>query len=157
MKTTKEKKYWLMKTEPSAFGIDDLQREKTTSWTGVRNFQVRNFMRDDMQVGDMVLIYHSSCADIGVAGVGKIVKAAYPDKTQFDSKDKHYDPTAKKENPRWMTVDVSFVKKFKQIVSLSYMRINPKLSDMLILQKGSRLSITPILERHYIEILKEVQ
>lgn len=153
MKAKDKKGYWLMKTEPDAFGIDHLMHDKTTSWTGVRNFQVRNFMRDNIKVGDMALIYHSSCKDIGVAGVGKITKAAYPDRTQFDSKDKHYDPTAKKENPRWFTVDVSFVKKFKEVVPLSYLRLNPKLSDMLILRKGSRLSITPIAERHFKEIL----
>lgn len=151
---TQKTQYWLFKSEPEAFGIDDLKRDKKTSWTGVRNFQVRNFMRDAMHVGDMVLIYHSSCAQIGVAGVGKIVRAAYPDPTQFDSKDKHYDRTAKKENPRWMTVDISFVKKFKEVVPLSYIRVNLKLSDMLILRKGSRLSITPITERHFDEISK---
>jgi predicted RNA-binding protein with PUA-like domain len=140
--------YWLMKSEPSTFGIDDLARAKrqTTSWDGVRNFQARNFMRDDMQVGDLAFFYHSSCDVPGIVGVMKVVKAAQPDKTAFDKKDEHYDPDSNPTNPRWYSIDVQLERKFDNVVTLDRLRAHAqdKLSELLILRRGNRLSITPV-------------
>ena len=136
-------RYWLMKSEPGEYGIDDLKRDQQSAWFGVRNYQARNFMRDDMKVGDLVLFYHSSCPEPGIAGICKIAKAAAPDATQFDKKDSHYDPKSKPENPLWVCVEVKFVKKLK-LIPLAALREAPTLSEMRILQRGNRLSITPV-------------
>jgi predicted RNA-binding protein with PUA-like domain len=139
------KQYWLMKSEPSEVSIDDLARmpHQNVAWFGVRNYQARNFMRDQMQVGDGVLFYHSSCPEPGVAGIAEVASSAYPDATQFEAKSKYFDAKATLENPRWMLVDVKLVRK-TDLLSLATMRADPKLKDMVLLQRGSRLSITPL-------------
>jgi predicted RNA-binding protein with PUA-like domain len=137
--------YWLMKSEPDDVSIDDLAEmpKKTVAWYGVRNYQARNFMRDDMKIGDEVLFYHSSCPEPGVAGFAKVVSNAYPDETQFDKKNKYYDEKATRENPRWFNVDVQLVKKTR-LVHLDELRAEAGLEDMRTLQRGNRLSITPV-------------
>jgi predicted RNA-binding protein with PUA-like domain len=135
--------YWLMKSEPDEFSIDDLARDKTTPWFGVRNFQARNFMREDMKVGDQVFFYHSSCPEPGIAGIAEVSKAAYPDKSQFDRKSPYYDPTSRPENPKWYNVEVRIVKK-TPLVSLAEMRLHAELANMRTLRRGNRLSITPV-------------
>lgn len=139
-------KYWLLKSEPDAFSIDDLRSMpgKKDHWDGIRNYQARNMMRDDMKKGDLAFFYHSSCKIPGVVGVMEIVKEAYDDHTALDPKEKYYDPKATSENPRWCMVDVKFKKKFKQIVSLEELKQNKKLKDMTLLKKGNRLSIMPV-------------
>lgn len=148
-------RYWLIKSEPESYSIDDLSRDKKTCWSGVRNYQARNFMRDQMQVGDLLLFYHSSAEPAGVAGVAQVCKAAYPDFTAFDPKDDHYDPRSTKENPAWMMVDVKFVEKFPRLVSLSEIRKNPQLGTMLLLKRGQRLSVQPVEKRHF-EIIQKM-
>jgi predicted RNA-binding protein with PUA-like domain len=137
--------YWLMKSEPGEMSIDDLMAApgRTVDWFGVRNYQARNFMRDQMHAGDGVLFYHSSCAEPGVAGLAEVVSAAYPDPTQFDAASHYYDPKATPEQPRWFCVDVRATEK-TPLLALKDMRALPALEDMLVLQKGSRLSITPV-------------
>jgi predicted RNA-binding protein with PUA-like domain len=135
--------YWLMKSEPGEVSIDDALVAKTNPWFGVRNYQARNFMRDNMRVGDGVLFYHSSCAEPGVAGIAEVASTAYPDDTQFDSSSKYFDPKATPENPRWMMVDIKAIRKTR-LLSLSEMRACEALSDMVVLKKGSRLSINPV-------------
>lgn len=144
--------YWLMKTEPSCFSIGDLEKQKVSPWDGVRNYQARNFMKD-MRPGDKILIYHSSAKVIGIVGMGKVSKKAYPDHTALDKKADHYDPKASKENPIWYMVDVSFVKKFKRCITLKELKEKKKLSKMKILQKGNRLSITPVTKAEFETIL----
>jgi len=138
-------KYWLMKSEPDEFGIDDLARApgKTASWFGVRNYQARNFMRDQMQLGDQAFFYHSSCEVPGIAGIVEVARLAYPDATQFDRKSDYFDSKATLDKPRWFNVDVRFVRKTR-LVPLSELRGYPGLAGMLLLQRGSRLSITPV-------------
>ena len=147
--------FWLMKTEPSVFSIDDLKNcsQKTTPWEGVRNYQARNFMRDDMKKGDQVLIYHSNCTISGVVGLGEISKESYPDYFAWDKKSKYYDPKSDPSNPRWYMVDVKFKKKFKEIVSLKKLRKIKELDNMLLLRKGNRLSITPLTKKEYEKIV----
>ena len=137
--------YWLMKSEPSEFSIDDLVKAKkqTVPWFGVRNYLARNFMRDQMKLGDDVLFYHSSCPEPGIAGLATVSSPSYPDPTQFDKNSKYFDAKATPETPRWMLVDVQLVKKTR-LLSLADMRENPKLEEMIILQRGNRLSITPV-------------
>jgi predicted RNA-binding protein with PUA-like domain len=147
-------RYWLMKSEPSDVSIDDLAKmpNKTVAWYGVRNYQARNFMRDQMKVGDKVLFYHSSCDEPGIAGLAVVSKQAYPDETQFDTKSNYFDPKATRESPRWMNVDVKFVKKTR-LVSIKELREHPELANLRILQKGNRLSITPVDPNDYEFIL----
>jgi predicted RNA-binding protein with PUA-like domain len=149
--------FWLMKSEPDEFSIDDLARgpKKGSPWTGVRNYQARNFMRDGMKVGDGVLFYHSSCEVPGIAGIGKVAVAAYPDATQFDRKSKYYDAKSTREAPRWVHVDVAFVKKTR-VLPLDELRTYPELADMVVLKRGNRLSITPVSEREWKFILKKL-
>ncbi len=137
--------YWLMKSEPDEVSIDDVMaaQDKTVPWFGVRNYQARNFMRDAMQVGDGVLFYHSSCPEPGIAGIAEVVSGPYPDATQFDKKSPYYDAKASEETPRWISVDVKGVRKTR-LLSLAELRTIPDLEDMVVLQKGSRLSITPV-------------
>lgn len=139
------KAYWLMKSEPSAFSIDDLMQspKQTTSWDGVRNYQARNFMRS-MAVGDLVLFYHSNADPPAVVGIAEVVKTAYPDSTQFDKRDSHYDPESKPSAPRWDMVDIKYVRKFKRPVTLDELRQETTLKGMVLLQKGSRLSVQPV-------------
>lgn len=138
--------YWLMKSEPEVFGIDDLAARpgQTEHWDGVRNYQARNIMRDDMRVGDRVFFYHSSCATPGIAGIAEIVRAAYPDHTAFDPASNHYDPRSTPDNPRWFMVDVKLVRSFSRIVTLDELRQQPALADMALLRRGNRLSIMPV-------------
>lgn len=146
--------YWLMKSEPDCFSIDDLKAKKRDRWDGTRNFQVRNMMRDQMKVGDKALFYHSSAGEAtGVVGVMKIVSKAYPDPTQFDPKSDHPDPTSDPNNPRWLCVDVTFVKKFKRLVSLTELKQDPQFATMPVVQKGNRLSVMPVSEKHFAAIV----
>jgi predicted RNA-binding protein with PUA-like domain len=147
----KQMKYWLMKSEPETFGIDDLQKRpgKTEPWDGVRNYQARNMMRDEMSVGDMAFFYHSNCEVPGIVGTMTIVKAGYPDATMYNPDSKYYDPKATPDNPRWFRVDVKFRKKFKNPVSLHELKQHKELSNMPVLMKGSRLSITPVTEAQW--------
>jgi predicted RNA-binding protein with PUA-like domain len=135
--------YWLMKSEPDDVSIDDLATRNTVGWYGVRNYQARNMMRDTQQIGDGVLFYHSSCAEPGIAGIAQVASGSYPDPTQFDPNSKYFDPKSSPEQPRWMQVDVQFVRKTR-LLSLAEMRQYPELAEMIVLQKGSRLSITPV-------------
>jgi predicted RNA-binding protein with PUA-like domain len=137
--------YWLMKSEPDEMSIDDVLAAPghTVPWFGVRNYQARNFMRDAMKVGDGVLFYHSSCPQPGIAGIAEVASAAYPDDTQFDPKSHYYDPKSKPEQPRWQMVDVKAMRKTR-LLPLAELRTIPALEDMVLLQKGSRLSITPV-------------
>ena len=149
-------KFWLMKVEPSAYTIDKLERDTTTSWEGVRNYQARNFMRDQMQVGDGVLFYHSNCDEPGIAGIAEVSRLAYPDRTQFDPKHKYFDPKATAENPRWFNVDVKLVRKTR-LLSLKELRETPELANLRILQRGNRLSITPVDPRDWEIILGKLK
>ena len=146
---------WLMKSEPAEFSIDDLVMAPNQSvpWFGVRNYLARNFMRDQMKVGDEVLFYHSSCPEPGIAGLARVSTVAYPDVTQWDKKSKYFDPKATKENPRWMLVEVKLVKKTK-LLSLAEMREQKSIADMVVLQKGNRLSITPVKPAELKAVLK---
>jgi predicted RNA-binding protein with PUA-like domain len=149
--------HWLMKTEPSTFGVDDLAKKpkKTAMWDGVRNYQARNMLRDDFRKGDLAFIYHSSSDVTGVAGIAQVVRAAYPDPTQFDRKSDHYDAGAKREDPRWFVVDVQLKRRLKRVITLDELRAHAddQLDGMLLLKRGNRLSITPISEAHWEFIL----
>jgi predicted RNA-binding protein with PUA-like domain len=146
--------YWLMKSEPDECSIDDLVRlpDQTVPWTGVRNYQARNFMRE-MRLGDLAFFYHSSCPQPGIAGIVRISRLAYPDAKQFDPKSKYFDAKSKYEAPRWEHVDVQLVRKLP-LISLGQLRITPSLADLTILQRGNRLSITPVDPAHWDEILR---
>ena len=137
-------RYWLMKSEPNSYSIDDLKREKKTFWDGVRNYQARNTMRDDMRPGDLAFFYHSGGDAPGIAGVMEIIKKGYPDHTQFDPDEKHFDPKSPADNPRWMMVDVKFRKKFDRPIPLSELKETPGLEQMIVNQRGSRLSVQPV-------------
>jgi predicted RNA-binding protein with PUA-like domain len=137
-------KHWLMKSEPDTFSIDDLKRKKREAWDGVRNYQARNFMRDEMRVGDPVFFYHSNCAEPGIAGVAEVASDAYPDPSQFDPKSKYFDPGASRDNPRWMLVDVKFVRKLKRVITLDELKNHAEIADMRLLRKGNRLSVMPV-------------
>jgi predicted RNA-binding protein with PUA-like domain len=143
-------KYWLMKSEPGEVSVDDALAapDATVPWTGVRNYQSRNFMRDVMRAGDGVLFYHSSCAVPGIYGIARVASSAYPDPTQFDRKSPYYDPASRREEPRWMLVDVQVLRKIGPL-TLTEMRGRPELADMLVLRKGNRLSITPVEPQHW--------
>ncbi len=138
-------RYWLMKSEPSDCSVDDLAAmpEQTVAWYGVRNYQARNFMRDQMNVGDGVLFYHSNCKEPGIAGIARVISIAYPDATQFKRTGKYFDPKATQEQPRWFNVDVQLVKKI-QLITIKELRLHPELARMRTLQRGNRLSITPL-------------
>lgn len=141
--------YWLIKSEPSSYSIDDLKKDKKTAWTGVRNYTARNFMRDGMQLGDPVLFYHSSCPVPGVYGVAKVASKAYPDPTQFDLSSNYYDPKATKEKPTWYLVDIAFVKKLKEPVTLEDMKKDKRLAGMTLLQTGNRLSVMGVSKEEF--------
>lgn len=147
--------YWLMKSEPEECSIDDLVRLGRVPWTGVRNYQARNFMRDEMRVGDGVLFYHSSCPEPGVTGLAEVASAAYPDATQFDPKSKYFDPKATRDNPRWLHVDVKLVRKTR-LLPLAEMRGLPALEGMRLLQRGNRLSITPVSAAEWRAVTKRL-
>ena len=142
-------KYWLMKNEPQAFSIDDLERVDVEPWDGIRNYQVRNYIRDQMSVGDQAFFYHSSCKIPGIVGTMRIVSEAYPDHTAFDPDEHYYDPKSNPEKPTWLMVDVKFDSKLNELIPLQQLRQYAELSDMRILQKGNRLSITPLDKKHW--------
>jgi len=151
-------RYWLMKSEPADVSIDDLAKmpNQTVDWYGVRNYQARNFMRDQMKVGDGVLFYHSNCDTPGIAGICEVSALAYPDRLQFIEGHKYFDPKATAENPRWFNVDVKLVRKTK-LLSLKELRETPALENLRILQRGNRLSITPVDPRDWEIILKKIE
>jgi predicted RNA-binding protein with PUA-like domain len=145
--------FWLLKTEPDTFGIDDLERapRKTTSWDGVRNYQARNMLRDQMRRGDQAFLYHSSCETPGIAGIVEVVKAGYPDATAFDTKHHHHDPDSDPKNPRWYQVDVKLVRRLPRVISLVELRKHAKqrLAQMVLLRPGNRLSVMPVTAEHW--------
>ncbi len=149
--------YWLMKSEPGEFGIDDLRKRprKTEPWDGVRNYQARNMMRDEMQLGDRAFFYHSACEVPGVVGIVEIASAPYADPTAFDPADRHYDPKSDPDNPRWFLVDVKFVRKLKRTIALSELRAfaETKLDGLALLRRGNRLSVMPVAKKHWDFIL----
>ena len=145
--------YWLMKSEPDAYSIDDLKRDKREPWDGIRNYQARNMMRDDMRVGDKVFFYHSNCKEPGVVGIMKVASKPYPDPTQFDPDEKYYDAKSDPDNPRWILVDVAFVKKLKRTITLAEIKAHPELGDMVLTRKGNRLSIMPVTDDEWEVIL----
>jgi predicted RNA-binding protein with PUA-like domain len=150
------KNYWLFKSEPNEFSLDDLKKSKnqTTFWDGVRNYQARNFLRDEIKKGDGVLFYHSSSDPLAVVGYCEVIKEGYPDHNQFDIHNDHYDPKADPKNPTWFMVDIKFVKDFKNPVTLQQIKDNSKLKNMKLIQRGQRLSIQPITKAEWDEILK---
>jgi len=149
--------HWLLKSEPDSFSIEDLaaKPKQTTAWDGVRNYQARNMLRDSMKKGDTAFFYYSSCAVPGIAGIVRVVKEGYPDKTAFDPKDDHYDPESRASDPRWFVVDVKLVRKLKRIITLDELRRHARaeLSDMRLLQRGNRLSVTPVSKMEWDFIL----
>jgi len=149
--------HWLMKSEPGDFSIDDLRAApgRTTSWDGVRNYQARNFMRDQMKRGDLVFFYHSNCAEPGIAGIAKVSREAYPDHTAFDAKDKHYDPKSDPDEPRWFMVNIRYQRKLKRVIPLSELReyADRQLKNLALLRRGNRLSVTPVAAKEWNFIL----
>ena len=147
--------YWLLKSEPDAFGLDDLvsRPKKREPWDGIRNYQARNFIRDEMKKGDEAFFYHSNCAEPGIVGIVKIVKEAYVDHTAFDPNEKYYDAKSDPENPRWFMVDVQYRRRMKRNVSLAEMKANPALEGFALLRKGNRLSVLPVEEQYWNEVL----
>ena len=144
--------FWLMKSEPNVYSIEDLEREGQCFWEGIRNYQARNMMRDLFRVGDQALFYHSNATPPGAMGVMEVVKESYPDHTSWDSESKYFDAKSSKDNPRWVMVDVAFKEKFARCVSLQEMREHDELADMKVLQKGSRLSIQPLTETEFLYV-----
>ena len=147
--------YWLMKSEPDVYGIEHLKAEprKTDHWDGIRNYQARNMMRDEMKKGDLAFFYHSNCAEPGIVGIMSIVREAYVDHTQFDPDEKYYDPKSTPENPRWLMVDVKYKRMLKRNITLSELKAQKKLEDMRLVQRGNRLSIMPVTEKEWDYIL----
>ncbi|GAB6282532.1 MAG: EVE domain-containing protein [Ignavibacterium sp.] len=150
------KKYWLFKSEPKAFSIEDLKNSKnqTTFWDGVRNYQARNFLRDEIKKGDLVIFYHSNSEPPAAVGICEVVKEGYPDHTAFDPDSKHYDAKSEPQNPIWFMVNIKFIKEFSKPVSLSEIKSNKKLKNMKLVQRGNRLSILPITKEEFDEIMK---
>ena len=149
-------KYWLMKSEPEAFSIEDLRQRpnQTEHWDGVRNYQARNMMRDDMKVGDQIFFYHSNCKLPGIVGIAEVVKESYPDFTAFDSEDKHFDPKSNPDKPTWFMVDVKFVRTLKRTISLQELKQKPELTDLALVRRGNRLSIMPVTAQQWTTILE---
>ena len=145
--------YWLMKSEPDVYGIDDLKRDKVEPWDGIRNYQVRNMFRDQMKVGDLAFFYHSNCKPPAVVGIMTIASEAYPDHTQFDPKSRYYDAKSDKESPRWLLVDVKYKRKLKREITLQELKENKKLEDFRLNKKGNRLSVIPVKKSEWDLIL----
>jgi len=145
---------WLIKSEENCYSIDDLKRDKEVSWEGVRNFQARNFMRDDMKVGDLALFYHSSSDEIGIVGVAKVCSKVHPDLSAFDKKNEHFDLKSTKEKPIWYCVDFKFVKKFRKIITLEEIKKDKVLSGMVVAKRGNRLSIMPVSDKEFKRVLE---
>lgn len=150
------KKYWLVKSEPDVFSIDDLQKspKQTTYWDGVRNYQARNTLRDEMKKGDVVLFYHSNTEPLAIVGVCEVVKEGYPDFTAFDPDNDHFDPKSKSDNPAWFMVDIKFLNKFNKPVTLEIIKSYPKLQNMKLIQRGNRLSVMPVTKEEFDEIIR---
>lgn len=150
------KRYWLLKSEPAAFSIDDLKtsRNGTASWEGVRNYQARNFLRDDIKAGDGILFYHSNADPIGISGEAVVIREGYPDKSSFDPLDIHYDPKSSPSKPTWFTVDIQFKRKAAKVISLNKLRSLPSLKNMIVLQRGMRLSVQPVTYEEWAVIMK---
>lgn len=148
--------YWLVKSEPDAFSIDDLKSapNSTTHWDGVRNYQARNFMRDQMKIGDPVLYYHSNCDEPGIVGIAEVVKEVYPDFSAWDESSRYFDPKSTSDNPRWFMVDIQWKQTFARTVSLREMKETPALDGMKVIQRGMRLSVQPVEKAHFDHILK---
>lgn len=148
--------YWLMKSEPDVFGIEHLKqcRNKTEPWDGVRNYQARNMMRDEMKKGDQVFFYHSNCKEPGIVGIMKVVREGYPDHTAFDPKEKYFDPKSDPDNPRWYMVDVRYVRTLKRVITLTELKEHKALADMPLVRRGNRLSIMPVSKKAWNYILK---
>ncbi len=153
----KNPNYWIMKSEPHEFSIDDLKKKDISIWDGIRNYQVRNMIRDVMGVGDRAFFYHSSSKEIGIVGEMEIVKSSYPDPTQFKTNSKYFDKGSKKDAPRWLSVDVKFVQKFQRTLTLAEIKANPKFETLPLVKRGNRLSIMPISKTHYDLIKKTVR
>lgn len=145
--------YWLMKSEPDAYSIDDMQKDGRDMWDGIRNYQARNTMRDDMKIGDEIFFYHSNCKVPGIVGITRVASEPYPDPTQFDKKSKYYDPKSKKDKPTWILVDVEFVRKLSRCISLTELKADKSLADMVLTRKGNRLSVMPVSSKHWKRIL----
>ena len=145
--------YWLMKSEPDAYSIDDLEKDGREPWDGIRNYQARNMMRDDMQVGDKAFFYHSSCKVPAIVGIMRIASEAYPDPTQFDESSKYYDPKSTRDEPRWMLVDVEFERRLGRPIPLTELKEQRGLDDFMLLKKGNRLSIFPVEKAHWDAVL----
>jgi len=146
-------RYWLIKSEPDVYSYADLERDGRTFWDGVRNYQARNFLRDDMKVGDLALYYHSNAVPSGIVGYCRVCREGYPDSTQFDAEHDHFDPTSKQEDPRWMMVDVEPVAAFPTLLPLEALKQDPALDGMLLVRKGQRLSVMPVEEAHFRHVL----
>lgn len=148
--------YWLFKSEPDAFSIDDLAAKpnQTEHWDGIRNYQARNYLRDEVKQGDQVLFYHSSCKIVGIAGLAEVVKEAYPDYSQFNPESKYFDPKANPDKPRWVMVDVQFKQKFSKVLSLAKIKSMPEITEIGLVKKGHRLSIMPVTEKEFSVLLK---
>ena len=140
--------YWLMKSEPDVYSIDDLQRDGREKWDCIRNYQARNMMRDDMRVADEIFFYHSSCKEPGIAGIARVASKPYPDPTQFDRKSRYFDPKSTVTEPRWILVDIEFVRKLRRPITLTEIKSHASLADMILVRRGNRLSIMPIEKKH---------
>ncbi len=145
--------YWLMKSEPETYSIDDLKEFQTDHWDGIRNYQVRNFFRDEMKIGDKAFFYHSNCKEPGIVGLMEIASEAYPDHTAFDSKEKYFDAKSDPENPRWLMLDVNYIRHTKRNITLSELRDHSSIKEMRLLQKGNRLSVIPMTKKEWDYIL----
>jgi predicted RNA-binding protein with PUA-like domain len=141
--------YWLFKSEPDVYSIDDLAHDKCEPWNGIRNYQVRNMIRDDMRIGDQLIFYHSSCKTPGAAGIGRINSDARPDPLQFDASSAYFDGKSSADDPRWLLVDIAFVRKFKRVIPLTEIKQHPGLSDFVLTRRGNRLSVFPVSEGHW--------
>lgn len=147
-------KYWLVKQEPQSYSIDDLARDVRTCWDGVRNYQARNMLRDDFAKGDLVMFYHSNCDAPAIVGIAEVVRTGYPDPTQFDPKDAHFDPGSRPDTPRWVAVDIRFKRRLRRPILLQDMKQEPLLDGLQLLQRGNRLSVMPVAKKHWDHILK---
>jgi len=152
--TKRKRRYWLFKSEPDAYGFDQFVRDKRTFWHGVRNYQARNLLRDEIKVGDGVLFYHSNAKPMAVVGIAKVVKSGYPDHTAFDSKSDYYDPKSDPQSPSWYMVDIGCVGAMKAPITRDELKAEPKLSSMMLLQRGSRLSVQPVTGEEWRRILE---
>lgn len=144
---------WLMKSEPDVYSINDLQRDGQEMWDSIRNYQARNMMRDDMRIGDLIFFYHSSCNEPGVVGIAEVASKPYPDPVQFDKQSRYFDAKSDPDNPRWILVDVKFVRKLKRNITLTEIKAEKSLADMILTRKGNRLSIMPVEKKHWDKIL----